>query len=280
MSYFPPCPRLLLTIDDCWLHSLNSRLSHCSTSPHHAFLRTTCIALCGLPPLTFSSLALYRLLPPSHFLFYGQVIFSLLHPSECLSFAHVSASSSWSMFSHLICSIPHLHPAPCHLAMFSRALPTSPLQPWAAFAPIVCHLLTYMPPATDIHTPESKPQQQQTCAHAHAQHMWGLWRSRFLWGFELVSPFFWFHFFFLVMCICTPSRHAPECHPCTPPPSPGQEMKHPRHRQVSTTTIMAYTHIACITHPCRFLCMACGQHATDHTLRPTKRLLVLHEANV
>jgi len=153
-------------INDCWLHSLDSCLSHCSTSPCHAFSCTTHITLCGLPPLTFSSLALYRLSPPSHFLFYGQVIFFLLHPSECLSFACVSASSLQSTFSCSIRSIPCLRPAPHHLAMFSHVLPALPLQPQAAFAPIVCHLLTHTPPTTDIHIPESKPQQQQTCAHA------------------------------------------------------------------------------------------------------------------
>ena len=168
MSFFPPCLHLLLTINNCWLHLLNSHLSCHSTSPHHAFLHTTCITLCGLPPLTFSSLALYRLSPPLHFLFYGQVIFFLLHPSECLSFACVSTSSSQSTFSRSIRLIPCLRPAPHHLTMFSCTLPASPLQPWATFAPIVCHLLTYTPPTTDIHTPESKQQQQQTHAHAHA----------------------------------------------------------------------------------------------------------------
>ena len=153
-------------INDCWLYSLNSHLSCHSISPCHAFSHTTCITLYGLPPLTFSSLALYRLLPPSHFLFYSQVIFSSLHPSKCLSFAHVSTSSLWLMFSCSIHSIPHLCPALCHLTMFSHALPTLPLQSWAAFAPIVCHLLTHMPPTTNIHTPESKLQQQQTYAHA------------------------------------------------------------------------------------------------------------------
>jgi len=88
-SGFPPCPHLLLNIDDLWLHLLNSRLSHPSTSPCHTFLHATRIALCHLPlpshfyPFRFASSRV------SH----SQFIFSLLHPSESLSFAHVSASS-------------------------------------------------------------------------------------------------------------------------------------------------------------------------------------------
>jgi len=51
---------------------------------------------------------------------------------------------------------------------------------------------------------------------------------------------FMFHFisFFPVLCICAPSRHAPEHHP---------RMRQPRHCKVLTT---ACTHIACITCAC------------------------------
>ena len=89
LSGFPPCPRLLLNIDDLWLHLLDSHLSHPSTSSCHAFSHATHIALCHLPlpsrfyPFRFASSCVSR----------GQFIFSLLHPSESLSFAHVSASS-------------------------------------------------------------------------------------------------------------------------------------------------------------------------------------------
>ena len=142
----------------------------------------------------FSSLALYKLSPPSHFLFYSQVIFSLLHPSECQSFAHVSTSSPQLTFSCLIHSIPCLRPAPYHLAMFSCALLISPLQPQAAFAPIVCHLLAHMPPTTDVHLNQNHSNSKHV--HMHTHDTWGLWSSRFLWGFKLVSHFFLFQFFF------------------------------------------------------------------------------------
>ena len=49
---FHPCPRLLLTIDDLWLNSLDSQLSCPSTSPCDILLCTTCIALSILRPLS------------------------------------------------------------------------------------------------------------------------------------------------------------------------------------------------------------------------------------
>ena len=59
---------------------------------------------------------------------------------------------------------------------------------------------------------------------------------------------FAFCFVFPVMCMCTPSRHAPKHQPRALPPLPGQKMTLPCHRGVSTMT--ACTHIVSIIRPC------------------------------
>ena len=101
----PPSPLLLLTIDDLWLHSLDSLPSCRSTSPPHAFSHTTHIALCDSPPLSCSCF-----------------------PSTCSCSIH---------------SIPGLRPAPCHLATFSHALPASPPPTSALFRMFFCAQLRY-----------------------------------------------------------------------------------------------------------------------------------------
>ena len=121
----PSCPHRLLTIDDSWLHSLDSRLSRRSTSPHHAFSRTTRIALCHLPPLSrflpslSASSRLRRI-----FFFAVESVFPRCIPVSayllpvCPPLPHDRRSRS-------IRSIPHLHPAPRHFATFPCVLPAS-----------------------------------------------------------------------------------------------------------------------------------------------------------
>ena len=85
----------------------------------------------------------------------------------------------------------------------------------------------------------------------------------FLWGFKLVSPFF-FSFSPPVLCVCTPSRHTYKHHPCTPLPSPGQAA--PPSQGLDNRDHLHPYHVHTCTCPTHSFCMlACNRpHSSAH----------------
>jgi len=125
------------------------------------------------------------------------------------------------------------------------------------------HLQMHMPPTTDIHTPESQLQQQQTVhTHMHSSH--GACGGHFV-GVQTSKSIFFFFFSFLF----TFRFFFQSYHPHVPPPSPGQKPKQQCHCRVLTMVMaMACTHCvhhSPMSHP-RFLHAACSWDATDHPL--------------
>ena len=156
----------------------------------------------------------------------------------------------FSLFSPTSCAPPSTsdHPRASLRTLRPEFEAPTPSQVLTNTAVHTCHRITLPQPLPSpslcrhCHAALARLSAHPHRSHAHARHARPVEVGVFVGvrtgesAFRFFLLFFHFRFFFPVLCICAPSRHAPKHRPRAPPPLPDQKIKLPCHREVLMTT--------------------------------------------